>query len=85
MMTLFDLFGSFGVLLIIVSYFLLQMGRLSSQHLAYSLANALGSVFIMISLSHQFNFSAFLIELFWLLISLFGIYKSLKANNRSST
>lgn len=79
-MTIYDLLGSLGVVFIIITYLLLQMGKLSSRHRAYSLWNAVGSVLIMVSLIHQFNFSAFLIELFWLFISVYGLFKALRSN-----
>jgi hypothetical protein len=41
--------------------------------------NASGAVLVMISLALRFNLSAFLMEAFWLLISLYGLGKSLRA------
>ncbi len=75
----FDLVGNVGVLLMVVAYLLLQLEKLSSADVSYLLLNALGAVLVMISLSYQFNLSAFLMEAFWLLISLFGLTRSLKA------
>lgn len=72
-----DVLGIAGVILILVSYLLLQMGRLDANTPAYSLSNALGSVLILISLSHNFNLSAFVIEGVWLLISLYGFTRFL--------
>ena len=79
-MTIYDLLGSLGVVFIIITYLLLQMGKLSSRKKAYSFWNATGSMLIMVSLMHQFNLSAFLIELFWFLISVYGLFKALKSN-----
>jgi hypothetical protein len=70
-----DLLGTIGVGLIIVSYFLLQLERLKSDQIAYSLLNAVGALLILISLYYNFNFPSFIVEFFWLLISLFGIGK----------
>ena len=72
-----DVLGIAGVILILASYLLLQMGRLDANAPAYSLSNALGSVLILISLSHNFNLSAFVIEGVWLLISLYGFTRFL--------
>ena len=61
--------------MILISYFLLQMERLSGSDLAYSAANGLGAALILISLVVDFNLSAFIVEAFWLAISLLGILR----------
>jgi hypothetical protein len=72
---LFDLAGFVGVLLIVIAYLLLQLDKLLSSSLSFSLLNAAGSLLIMLSLIFKFNASAFLIEVFWFLISLIGLSK----------
>jgi multisubunit Na+/H+ antiporter MnhB subunit len=71
----YDLVGSIGVALIILTYIFLQLEKIRSGQLLYSLLNAVGAALIIISLLYSFNFSAFIVEFFWLLISLFGIGK----------
>ena len=73
----FDLIGNIGVLLMVVAYLLLQLEKLSSSAISYLLLNALGAILVMISLAFRFNLSAFLMEAFWLLISLYGLAKPL--------
>ncbi len=73
----YDILGMLGVVVIIVTYVLLQAERLRSDSLYYSLLNAAGAVLILVSLYFDFNFPAFIVEFFWLLISLFGIGKYL--------
>ena len=75
-LTWFDLAGFIGVILIVVAYLLLQLNKLSSAAPSYSLLNALGAFLVMISLLFDFNLSAFLMEAFWFLISLFGFLKT---------
>lgn len=70
-----DIIGTAGAAMILVSYFLLQMERLSGTDLAYSVINGLGAALILISLSVEFNLSAFIVEAFWLAISLLGIVR----------
>ena len=72
----FDFVGNVGVLLMVVAYLLLQLEKLSSAAISYLLLNALGAILVMISLVFRFNLSAFLMEAFWLLISLYGLSKS---------
>ena len=73
---LFDLAGFIGVLLIIIAYLLLQLDKLPSSSPSYSLMNAAGALLIIISLIFAFNLSAFIVEVFWFLISLLGLWRS---------
>ena len=73
----FDLLGNIGVLLMVVAYLLLQLEKLSSSATSYLLLNTVGAVLVIISLIFRFNLSAFLMEAFWLLISLYGLMKPL--------
>jgi hypothetical protein len=77
-----DVVGNLGVVLIVVTYLLLQLGRLSSQQLSYSLLNALGAAWVIVSLIFEFNLSAFLMEFFWLVISLIGMVVYFRRRNR---
>ena len=73
--TWLDLIGNTGVVVLMVTYLLLQLGKLRSDGLAYSLLNAVGASLIVVSLLSNFNLSALLIEVFWVLISFVGIYR----------
>jgi membrane-associated HD superfamily phosphohydrolase len=75
----FDLIGNVGVLLMVVAYLLLQLEKLSSSAISYLLLNAVGAVLVIISLLFRFNLSAFFMEVFWLMISLYGLTKTLFA------
>lgn len=70
-----DLVGNIGVFIILITYLLLQLNRIDNQSIKFSLLNAGGASAILLSLYFQFNLSAFIIELFWLLISLIGVVK----------
>jgi hypothetical protein len=72
---LLDLIGNAGVVILMVTYLLLQLNRLRSDDLAYSLLNAIGASLIIVSLVVDFNLSALLMEVFWVLISFVGIYR----------
>ena len=77
-----DFFGNLGVLLIISSYFWMQIGRISGQSPLYSLVNAIGAALVLVSLYYEFNLSAALIESFWLLISLLGLFLGTRKGHR---
>ncbi|GJQ61307.1 MAG: hypothetical protein SCALA702_03600 [Melioribacteraceae bacterium] len=77
-MRFYDIIGSLGVFFIVLAYFLLQIEKLSSRDLTYSILNLSGASLIIFSLVFEFNFSAFMIEFFWVIISLIGIYKGIR-------
>ena len=79
----FDLVGNIGVLMMVVAYLLLQLEKQSSSDASYLLLNAVGSLMVLVSLLFLFNLSAFLMEAFWLLISLFGLAKPLFSRTRA--
>ena len=73
-----DLIGNAGVAMILVSYLLMQTGRLDARGLGYSTINAAGAALIVVSLSVDFNLSAFVVESFWALISTYGMARALR-------
>lgn len=79
---LHNVVGNFGVLLIVGSYFLVQIRRMSAIHAPYIALNGLGALCILYSLYFDFNLSAFLIEAIWLLISMVGAGRILLERRR---
>ena len=77
-MTLPDWIGLSGAFLIVLAYFLLQTGRIDPRSIAFSLVNALGAAGILFSLTFEFNLPAFAIELFWLVISGYGLFLAIR-------
>lgn len=69
-----DFIGNIGVALMMIAYLLLQLNRMKNG-LVYSVVNAVGASFVILSLLTNFNLSAFLMEAFWVLISLIGIVR----------
>jgi hypothetical protein len=79
--TWYDFVGNVGVIMLLAAYLLLQLNKLSSNQLSYSILNGAGAILILVSLIYEFNLSAFAIEFFWLLISIVGVidyYRSKK-------
>jgi hypothetical protein len=79
-----DLIGNIGVVVLMVTYLLLQLNRLKSDDLSYSLLNAAGACLIILSLLVNFNLSALLMEVFWVLISFVGIYRYFRLRTAKS-
>jgi paired small multidrug resistance pump len=73
----YDIIGSIGVGTIILTYILLQTERIRSESLIYSLLNGFGAGLIAFSLLYSFNFAAFVVEVLWVLISIYGVVKYL--------
>jgi hypothetical protein len=81
---LHDVVGNLGVIMIVGSYFLVQIGKMSATGVSYNSLNGLGAVLVMISLWFNFNLSAFIIEVFWLLISLVGLTRIFLERRRNA-
>ena len=81
----YDLVGNIGVFLILITYLLLQLNKIDNQTIKYSLLNAVGASAILFSLYFRFNLSAFIVELFWLIISLMGAVKCLLRKKSSES
>ena len=75
----YDWVGLLGTLMILAAFFLLQAGRLSGNGLAYQLLNLFGAGGVLVSLLGTFNASVFVLELAWMLVSAYGIARTLKA------
>ena len=73
----YDLVGNFGVFLILLAYGLLQADKISSSSVMYSLLNAVGAALVLVSLMGAFNLAAFVLEAFWVLISVWGMISAL--------
>ena len=78
----YDWIGLAGTLMVLLAFFLLQAGRLSGNGIAYQLLNLLGAAGVLVSLLGTFNPAVFLLELTWVLISAYGIMRTLR--NRPS-
>jgi len=72
-MSLPDIFGVIGVVLILLAYAGAQAGRLEPREAPALLMNLVGAGLILLSLAFRFNLSAFLMEAAWALVSLYGL------------
>ena len=72
-MTLPDLIGLTGVALLIITYALLQLDRIDPKGFWYSFNNLLVAILVTVSLIYTPNLASIVIEIFWFLISLYGV------------
>jgi len=83
-LSLTDLIGIFGVVLIVIAYILLQVEKMDARDLSFSLLNAIGALLIIVSLMFDWNLASFLMEFIWLMISLYGILKYFKVRKNAA-
>jgi len=74
----YNLIGLAGVFFVLLAYFLLQTNKVTSKDWSFSIYNLLGSAGIVISLIKHWNLSAFIVEVFWTIITMHAIYKLAK-------
>ena len=79
-----NLIGLVGVGLVLLVYLLLQTNKISQKELSFSLFNTIGSMLILVSLCFHFNLASFVIEISWLLISIFGVLRCLMSSSKVS-
>jgi hypothetical protein len=72
---LHDIAGVIGSVIVIVAYFATQAGWFGVNDPRFAWANLVGAVLIIFSLLMDFNLAAFIMEIFWILISLFGLVR----------
>ena len=75
---LYDIIGILGTALLIAAYFANQQRWLRSEDWRYPFANLIGAVLILVSLVFEWNFPSVVIEVFWAIISVYGMAKSLR-------
>ena len=80
-----NVIGIIGVALIVGCYLLLQIDRISSKDLMYSVGNAIGAGLVLVSLWFEFNLSAAIVEAFWVAVSVLGMYRNWPNRKKSIT
>ena len=73
----YDIVGSAGVFAYVLSYYLLQSGRIEIEKgYTYSLLNIFGAIFVLISLTNTFNLPSLVSQMVWILLSLYGLLRA---------
>ena len=78
-----DILGNLGVFFIIGTYILLQLERMDSASYTYSILNALGAFFVVISLMYNYNLSGIIVEGFWAGISVIGLIRQWRLRHQA--
>ncbi|MDD9900866.1 MAG: cyclic nucleotide-binding protein [Alphaproteobacteria bacterium] len=77
-MHLGDVLGILGAVGYLTAYAALQIRREFAKSVFYSISNFLSALLVAISLLYDFNLAAMIIQMTWMVISGFGIYRCLK-------
>ena len=84
MITIPDLIGFTGVALLVVTYALLQLDKIDPKGFWYSFNNLIVAILVTVSLLYTMNIASMVIEVFWFIISAYGIYAYFKRNKKMS-
>jgi CRP-like cAMP-binding protein len=72
-LSVYSTLGALGVLLYLGAYAALQLGWLKGASSTYTILNLLAASSVLASLLEEFNLFSALIQIFWVLISIFGL------------
>jgi predicted membrane protein len=67
--------GLLGMIMVVVAFFMTVEGKWSSEGLKFNICNLIGAILLLISLCIHFNLGSFIIEVFWIAISLRGLWR----------
>ena len=81
-MTLLDVGGVIGVLLVLLAYAGIHFDWFDPKRAPALLMNLFGSALILVSMIRAFNFSAFLMEAAWAAMALYGLLKLVLSRKR---
>tara|TARA_B100001564_G_C20377246_1_gene550683 strand:- start:152 stop:409 length:258 start_codon:yes stop_codon:yes gene_type:complete len=73
----FNFIGFTGVACILAAYFLVQTEIISAKSLIFPFINFMGAILLLISLLWTPNIPSIIIEISWIMISLWGIINAL--------
>ncbi len=76
-MELFDSLGILGFILYLVSYALLQARKILGDSISYIMLNLTAATLVLVSLTNHFNIASALIQISWIVISLYGLFYNL--------
>jgi predicted membrane protein len=78
-----NIIGTIGAGGILIAYFMLANNHWTNQSLAYYLTNLAAAILLVISLCINFNLGSMVIEIFYIIISLQGIFKNWKTKTET--
>ncbi|MEO5706614.1 MAG: hypothetical protein ABIT10_05405 [Alteraurantiacibacter sp.] len=76
-----DIIGLAGSALFVAAFAYANWAK-ELDKLAFNVANLVGAILLLISLSVTFNLAAFVLEACWAVIALFGLWQALRARRQ---
>ena len=83
-MTIPEFIGYTGVALLIITYAMLQLDRIDPKGFWYSFNNMIVAILVTVSLLYTMNKASMVIEVFWFIISIYGIVMYFKRQNENT-
>lgn len=74
--------GLIGVSFVVFAYFQLQTHRWKANEVVFPMTNLMGAICILFSLLFNWNLSSVVIELIWISISCYGLFRILKSGRK---
>ncbi|MFA9373258.1 CBU_0592 family membrane protein [Poseidonibacter sp.] len=81
-MDIYQWIGFVGMAFVVLAYLFLQTNKYTIKSLEYQLLNLVGAILLLISLFVHFNFGSFVIEVFWIIITIYGIFVNIKEKKK---
>jgi len=76
----YSIVGLIGSCLYLTSYFLLVKKKIDGNGFKYIAMNGLAACLVLVSLTEHYNLPSVIIQVAWMIISFFGLYKLWKNN-----
>jgi predicted membrane protein len=77
-MDIYQWIGFIGMGFVVIAYLFLQINKYTIRSIQYQLLNLVGAILLLISLFVHFNLGSFIIEIFWIIITIYGILINIK-------
>ncbi len=78
----FQAIGFLGMALVVWAYWLIQSRKTTYDSFTYLYLNLVGAILLIISLMVHFNLGSFMIEVFWIGISGYGLLQRYKKGRK---
>ena len=79
--TIFQIIGFVGVAILVIAYLALQAGKIKGDNWRYPALNLSGALLILCSLYETPNIPSIAIELIWVTISCYGLWRAWRKNH----
>jgi len=77
-----DFVGNIGVALLIGTFAMLQFDKINPKGFWYSFNNLLVALLLLVNLYYKPNISSIIIEIFWILLSIYGLVNYFKSRSK---